>query len=39
MRRGLAGIDVGTHLEVTAVIGIHQNRLAMLNPTDELRNP
>jgi hypothetical protein len=38
-RREVAGIDVGTHLEASAVIGIHQNRLAMLNPTYELRNP
>ena len=38
-RREVAGIDVGTHLEASAVIGIYQNRLAMLNPVYELRNP
>jgi amino acid transporter len=38
-RREVAGIDVGTHLEATAVIGIYQNRLAMLNPVYELRTP
>ena len=36
-RRQIAGIGVGTEIEATAVIGVHQNRLAMLNPTYEIR--
>jgi RecG-like helicase len=36
-RRDIAGITVGTHLEATATVGVFQNRLAMLNPTYELR--
>jgi amino acid transporter len=36
-RREIAGIDVGTRLEATATVGVFHNRLAMLNPTYELR--
>ena len=35
-RRQIAGIGVGTEIEASAVIGVHQNRLAMLNPTYEI---
>jgi hypothetical protein len=35
-RRELAGITVGTRLEVTGTAGVHQNRLAILNPTYRL---
>jgi hypothetical protein len=37
--RGVAGIAFGIRLEATAVIGIHQNRLAMPNPSFELLSP
>ena len=36
-RRQIAGIGVGTEIDASAVIGVHQNRLAMLNPTYEIR--
>jgi hypothetical protein len=32
-RRDLAGVTVGTRIELTGTAGIHQNRLAVLNPT------
>jgi amino acid transporter len=36
-RRGLAGVEVGTRLVVEGTVGLHHNRLAMLNPAYELR--
>jgi amino acid transporter len=35
-RREVAGVNVGTKLEVTGTAGIHQNRLAILNPSYRL---
>jgi amino acid transporter len=32
-RRELAGVNVGTRVEVTGTAGVHQNRLAILNPS------
>jgi amino acid transporter len=32
-RRGIAGIDIGSTLLVEGTVGIHRNRLAILNPT------
>ena len=32
-RRSIAGIAVGTHLEVEGMVGVHKARLAVLNPT------
>ena len=32
-RRSIAGIFVGTHLEVEGMVGVHKARLAVLNPT------
>ncbi len=37
-RREVAGIAVGTRLEVTGTAGVHQNRLAVLNPSYRLLN-
>src|SRR5262245_44799264 len=31
-RRELAGVKVGSRIEVTGTAGVHQNRLAILNP-------
>jgi amino acid transporter len=35
-RRGLAGVDVGTRMLVEGTVGIHKNRLAILNPSYRL---
>ena len=35
-RRAIAGIDVGTRMRVRGVVGMHHNRLAILNPLYEL---
>ena len=35
-RRELAGIKVGSKLEVVGTAGVHQNRLAILNPSYQL---
>ena len=32
-RRGIAGVDIGSTLLVEGTVGIHRNRLAILNPT------
>jgi RecJ-like exonuclease len=32
-RRELAGVKVGSRIEVTGTAGVHQNRLAILNPS------
>jgi amino acid transporter len=37
-RRELAGITVGTRMEITGTAGVHQNRLAVLNPSYRLLN-
>ncbi len=31
-RRGIAGIDVGTRMQVEGTVGVHKGRLALLNP-------
>ncbi|MEQ1785928.1 MAG: amino acid permease [Acidimicrobiales bacterium] len=36
-RREIAGIGVGTRLEASGTVGVFHNRLAMLNPSYELR--
>jgi hypothetical protein len=36
-RRGLAGVGVGAHMLVEGTVGLHRNRLALLNPAYELR--
>ena len=36
-RRGLAGVQVGAHMVVEGTVGLHHNRLALLNPAYELR--
>ncbi len=36
-RRGLAGVGVGAHMVVEGTVGLHRNRLALLNPSYELR--
>jgi amino acid transporter len=36
-RRGLAGVAVGTRMVVEGTVGLHHNRLALLNPSYELR--
>ena len=36
-RRQIAGVDVGTRLEASGTVGVFRNRLAMLNPSYELR--
>ena len=38
-RRRLAGIDVGAKLVLEGTVGLHRQRLAMLNPLYELRIP
>ncbi len=35
-RRGIAGVDVGTRMVVEGTVGIHQARLALLNPSYQL---
>ncbi len=35
-RRALAGVGVGTRMVVEGTVGIHQSRLALLNPTYQL---
>ena len=35
-RRELAGVKVGSRIEVTGTVGVHQNRLAILNPSYRL---
>jgi amino acid transporter len=35
-RRDVAGLKVGTRVEVTGAAGVHQNRLAILNPSYRL---
>jgi hypothetical protein len=35
-RRELAGVRVGSRLEMVGTAGIHQNRLAVLNPSYRL---
>ena len=32
-RREVAGVNVGTRVEITGTAGVHQNRLAILNPS------
>jgi hypothetical protein len=36
-RRSLAGVDAGTRMVVEGTVGLHHNRLALLNPSYELR--
>jgi hypothetical protein len=36
-RRRLAGVGVGTRMVVEGTVGLHRNRLSVLNPTYELR--
>jgi hypothetical protein len=36
-RRSLAGVGVGSHMVVDGTVGLHHNRLALLNPAYELR--
>ena len=35
-RREVAGVGVGSKVEVTGTVGVHQNRLAILNPSYQL---
>jgi amino acid transporter len=35
-RRSLAGVEVGTRIVVDGTVGLHHNRLALLNPSYEL---
>jgi hypothetical protein len=35
-RREVAGLNVGSKVEVVGTVGVHQNRLAILNPTYQL---
>jgi hypothetical protein len=35
-RRDVAGVRTGRRLEVTGTAGVHQNRLAILNPSYRL---
>jgi hypothetical protein len=35
-RRELAGVNVGSRIEVVGTAGVHQNRLAILNPSYQL---
>jgi amino acid transporter len=37
-RRQLPGVDVGTRMVVEGTVGLHHQRLAVLNPTYELRH-
>ena len=36
-RRRMAGVEVGTRMVIEGTVGLHRNRLAVLNPTYELR--
>jgi Amino acid permease len=36
-RRRIPGVEVGTHMVIEGTVGLHRNRLAVLNPTYELR--
>jgi hypothetical protein len=36
-RRGLGGVGVGSRMVVDGTVGLHRNRLALLNPDYELR--
>ena len=36
-RRGLAGVEVGSRMVVEGTVGLHHNRLAVLNPAYELQ--
>jgi amino acid transporter len=36
-RRGLAGVDVGRRMVAEGTVGVHRNRLALLNPTYSLQ--
>lgn len=36
-RRALAGVEVTTRMVVEGTVGLHHNRLALLNPSYELR--
>jgi Amino acid permease len=36
-RRAVAGVGVGAHMVVEGTVGLHRNRLALLNPAYELR--
>jgi hypothetical protein len=36
-RRGLAGVEVGSRILAEGTVGLHHNRLALLNPAYELR--
>ena len=38
-RRTLAGVEVGSKLVVEGTVGLHRQRLALLNPVYELRLP
>jgi amino acid transporter len=38
-RRDLAGVKVGSRIEVTGTVGVHKNRLAILNPDYRLVGP
>jgi hypothetical protein len=35
-RRELAGVNVGSRVELVGTAGVHQNRLAILNPSYRL---
>ena len=35
-RRDVAGLTVGSRVEITGTAGVHQNRLAILNPSYRL---
>jgi amino acid transporter len=37
-RRGLAGVEAGSRMVVEGTVGLHHNRLALLNPSYELRS-
>jgi amino acid transporter len=36
-RRRLAGVEIGTKLAIEGTVGLHRNRLAVLNPTYEIQ--
>ena len=38
-RRELAGVQVGTRIEVTGTVGVHKTRLAILNPSYAIAGP
>jgi hypothetical protein len=35
-RRSIAGVGVGARMAVEGVVGVHKNRLAILNPSYQL---